>query len=228
MNMTHATDEHPVDENASETEYENENENQNEYENEYGDEGDKGDGETVHHAPDEVHVQRQLQDGPQGPQGRVAMAAAGIDVDRQFPVDAVDQHPDEGLDPTPEGGADSFDEAPAVEDPGGTEDPDNLAVATAAVATAPEPTSVAELLPSDDKRTFLSRWNTIQIGFVEDPAQSVRDADALIEEISAAYVNAIAERRNALNATWQSDAGTEEMRRAVLQYRSLLGVILPG
>ncbi|MEZ0107641.1 hypothetical protein ABH920_001633 [Catenulispora sp. EB89] len=240
MNMTHATDEHPVDENASETdyetenEYENENENeyeyekQNEYENQNRDEGDKGDGETVHHAPDEAHVERQLQDGPQGPQGRVAMAAAGIDVDRQFPVDAVDQHPDEGPDPTPEGGADNFDEAPAVDDPGGTEDPDNVAAAAPALATPPGPTSVAELLPSDDKHTFLSRWNTIQIGFVEDPAQSVRDADALIEEISAAYVNAIAERRNALSATWQSDAGTEEMRRAVLQYRSLLGVILPG
>ncbi|WP_194907077.1 hypothetical protein [Catenulispora rubra] len=184
--MTHATDEHPVEEN---------------------------DNESVHHAPDEAHVQRLLQDGPQGPQGRVAMAAAGIDVDGQFPVDADDAH----------------DEGAAEENPSRFEDADNVAVAApTAPATPPEPTSAAGLLPSGDKREFLSRWNTIQVGFVEDPAQSVRDADALIEDISAAYVSAIAERRSALSATWQNDGGTEEMRRAVLQYRSLLGVILPG
>jgi len=209
MNMTHATDEHPVEQD-----------------------------ENVHHAPDEAHVQRLLQDGPQGPQGRVAMAAAGIDVDSQFPVDAADQHPDEHIGDSAEGAdgeedTDSVDESPAEayaeEDPSRTEDADNVAVATPATPAAPpEPTSTAELLPADDKREFLSRWNTIQVRFVEDPAQSVRDADALIEDISAAYVSAIAERRNTLNATWQNDAGTEEMRRAVLQYRSLLGVILPG
>lgn len=219
MNMTHATDEHPVDQS----------------ENEH---------EDVHHAPDEAHVQRLMQDGPQGPQGRVAMAAAGIDVDGQFPVDAADQHPDETAGETTgetagettettEAGADSIDEgsaeAYAEEDPSRFEDPDNVAVATPAnPAAPPAPTSAVELLPADGKHEFLSRWNTIQIGFVEDPAQSVRDADALIEDISAAYVSAIAERRDALNATWQNDAGTEEMRRAVLQYRSLLSVILPG
>ncbi|MEY9861123.1 hypothetical protein ABH935_006763 [Catenulispora sp. GAS73] len=193
--MTHATDELPVDENENET-------------------------EDVQHAPDEAHVQRLLQDGPQGPQGRVAMAAAGIDVDSQFPVDAADEH-DEGTA-----------EAYAEEDPSRFEDPDDVPVAAAAVpddpGAPPEPASTAELLSADDKHAFLSRWNTIQVGFVEDPAQSVRDADALIEDISAAYVSAITERRDALSATWQNDAGTEVMRRAVLQYRSLLGVILPG
>jgi len=37
--------------------------------------------------PDEESVRRFLSEGPQGPEGRVEMAAAGIDVDRLFPVD---------------------------------------------------------------------------------------------------------------------------------------------
>jgi hypothetical protein len=37
--------------------------------------------------PDEESVRRFLSEGPQGPEGRVEMAAAGIDVDRLFPAD---------------------------------------------------------------------------------------------------------------------------------------------
>jgi hypothetical protein len=196
MNMTHATDENPVESN-----------------------------DTVHHAPEEANVQRLLQEGPQGPQGRVAMAAAGIDVDGRFPVDAADEHLSETAE-TAETAEDGMDSTNST----------NSAEAPTAPISPPEPTSAAEppavresLLTSDDEREFLSRWNTIQIGFVEDPAQSVRDADALIKDISTAYVTAITERRGALSTSWQNiDAGTEEMRQAVLQYRALLGVVLPG
>lgn len=44
--------------------------------------------------PDEESVRRFLSEGPQGPEGRVEMAAAGIDVDRLFPAGDADDAED--------------------------------------------------------------------------------------------------------------------------------------
>src|SRR5512133_2657709 len=44
-------------------------------------------------------------------------------------------------------------------------------------ATQPEP--LAELFPQDVSAGFRSRWDAVQIGFVDDPKQAVKQADEL-------------------------------------------------
>jgi hypothetical protein len=88
---------------------------------------------------------------------------------------------------------------------------------------------VHELLLSDGaQQAFLSRWAEIQVGFVEDPAQSLRDADSLIDEIAAALLSSFQARKTDLAADWQQGTpGTEELRLALRRYRVFLGVLLP-
>jgi hypothetical protein len=84
------------------------------------------------------------------------------------------------------------------------------------------------LLSGEAEQAFLSRWAEIQVGFVEDPAQSVRDAGGLIDEIAAALLSSVQARKTDLAAGWQQGSpGTEELRLALRRYRAFIGVILP-
>ena len=117
---------------------------------------------------------------------------------------------------------------PAPDEPGGVvvvAEPD-APVEQAAAAGLPvvrEP-----LLDPDKQQDFLSRWSDVQVGFVDDPIGAVRDADALLSEIAAAYSSAFQARRTDLGS-WQDDEkpDTESLRLALQRYRSFLGVILP-
>ncbi|MBS2533640.1 hypothetical protein KGQ20_12750 [Catenulispora sp. NF23] len=98
---------------------------------------------------------------------------------------------------------------------------------TSSKATS-DPVVSGPLLSDEAEQAFLSRWAEIQVGFVEDPPQSVRDADQLIDEIAAALLEAFQARRTDLAADWQDGSpGTEELRLALRRYRAFVGVILP-
>ena len=84
------------------------------------------------------------------------------------------------------------------------------------------------LLTDEVESELLSRWTAIQASFVEDPRQSVRAADSLIQEIAAALASALQDRRSDLAAQWREDEGdTEQLRQTLRQYRAFVGVILP-
>lgn len=84
------------------------------------------------------------------------------------------------------------------------------------------------LLTGEAEQAFLTRWSEIQVRFVDDPAESVRDADRLIEEIAAALLGSFQSRRTDLAVDWQHGSpGTEELRLALRRYRDFIGVILP-
>ncbi len=84
------------------------------------------------------------------------------------------------------------------------------------------------LLTDEEEQGFLSRWAEIQVGFVEDPAKSVQDADGLIDEVATALLESFRVRRNDLAAAWKNGSpGTEELRLALRRYRAFIGVILP-
>ncbi|WP_194918095.1 hypothetical protein [Catenulispora rubra] len=85
------------------------------------------------------------------------------------------------------------------------------------------------LLSREAEQAFLSRWAEIQVGFVEDPAESVRDADRFVAEIAAALLISVQTRKTDLAADWQQGSpGTEELRQALRRYRAFIGVMLPG
>ncbi|GIH59212.1 hypothetical protein [Microbispora siamensis] len=65
-----------------------------------------------------------------------------------------------------------------------------------------------------------SRWREIKTGFVDDPRQSVEQADALVEEA----LSALTSRRQALLDQWKDNerGDTEALRLALHEYHALL------
>ncbi|HEV3173076.1 MAG TPA: hypothetical protein VGZ32_22205 [Actinocrinis sp.] len=83
------------------------------------------------------------------------------------------------------------------------------------------------LLSPEAESDLLNRWTEIQVSFVEDPRASVQDADALVLQIANTLLASFQERRSELAAAWQDgQPDTEQLRLALRQYRSFMGVVL--
>jgi len=66
-----------------------------------------------------------------------------------------------------------------------------------------------------------ARWHEILAMFVDDPRSSVELAASLVDDSAEALMTSVKERQHALLSAWQGDeAGTEEMRIALQQYRA--------
>jgi len=97
------------------------------------------------------------------------------------------------------------------------------ATATATADEAREP-----LLPSDQSERFTSRWQEIQAGFVDEPQQSVEQADALVADLMQRLAAIFSDEREQLEAQWAQgdDVSTEDLRVALMQYRSFFDRLL--
>jgi hypothetical protein len=91
--------------------------------------------------------------------------------------------------------------------------------------TAAEPTS---LLPTGETSPFRSRWDTIQTGFVDEPRQSVEQADSLVAEVMQRLAEVFADERSKLEEQWSrgGDVSTEDLRIALRRYRSFFDRLL--
>jgi hypothetical protein len=66
------------------------------------------------------------------------------------------------------------------------------------------------------------RWHEIQAGFVDDPRGMVTQAAAMVDEAVEGFISATRERQAQVASSWQGrDAGTEELRTALQDYRAL-------
>jgi hypothetical protein len=84
------------------------------------------------------------------------------------------------------------------------------------------------LLRSDEIDELRSRWNTIQIDFVDEPRASVEQADALVAEVMKRIAQMFAEKRAILDEQWadHEDVSTEDLRVALQRYRSFFHRLL--
>jgi hypothetical protein len=91
--------------------------------------------------------------------------------------------------------------------------------------TASEPTS---LLPTDETHTFRSHWDAIQTAFVDEPRQSVEQADGLVAEVMQRLAEMFADERGKLEGQWNQgdDVSTEDLRHALRRYRSFFDRLL--
>ena len=102
-------------------------------------------------------------------------------------------------------------------------------------------------LPSDERERFITEWRTVQSRFVDDPKGAVSQADQLVdrvmrargypmadfeqraEDISVIHPNVVSNYRAAhqiaLRHT-QGQATTEDLRQAMIYYRSLFDDLL--
>jgi len=84
-------------------------------------------------------------------------------------------------------------------------------------------------LLSDAEVTDLrSRWTDIQAGFVDEPRNSVEQADQLVAAAIQRLAEGFARERASLETQWESgsNVSTEDLRLALQRYRSFFGRLL--
>ena len=102
-------------------------------------------------------------------------------------------------------------------------------------------------LSAEERDKFANRWQDVQTRFVDDPAASIRDADALVneamlargypmtefesraEDLSVDYPHVISNYRAAHAIALRRDRGeatTEDLRQALVHYRELFDELL--
>ena len=86
---------------------------------------------------------------------------------------------------------------------------------------------LAPLFHADVAQGFRSRWDTTQIGFVDDPRQAVQQADELVAQVMKSLAQNFADERARLEAQMRDEsASTEELRVALQRYRSFFQRLL--
>jgi hypothetical protein len=84
------------------------------------------------------------------------------------------------------------------------------------------------LLAEEDAGGFTSRWNEIQVRFVDEPRGSVQKADGLVAEMMERLTQMFSEERTRLESQWErgDDVSTEDLRIALQRYRSFFERLL--
>jgi hypothetical protein len=75
---------------------------------------------------------------------------------------------------------------------------------------------------------FQTRWEEIQVRFVDEPRGAVEDADALVATVMQRLAEGFASERERLEAQWGrgEDISTEDLRVALQRYRSFFQRLL--
>jgi hypothetical protein len=145
--------------------------------------------------------------------------------------EAQEPRPDDGAEPEEAAERPAPEGTPGV---GGTAD---LIRPTAdpATAEASRPTAAdasdddaTPLLPVQSEQRFRSSWEAVQVGFVDEPRESVRRADQLVAELMQELASGFAEARSSLETEWDrgEDVSTEDLRQALQRYRSFFQRLL--
>lgn len=84
------------------------------------------------------------------------------------------------------------------------------------------------LLPPEDSGRFRERWQSVQAGFVDEPRQSVEQADELVAEVMRRLAETFADERTTLEQQWDlgDEVSTEDLRVALQRYRDFFDRLL--
>lgn len=84
------------------------------------------------------------------------------------------------------------------------------------------------LLPDDQGERFTTRWHEIQASFVDEPRDSVAQADALVADLMQRLAATFSNERERLEGQWDrgDDVSTEELRVSLTRYRSFFDRLL--
>jgi hypothetical protein len=87
---------------------------------------------------------------------------------------------------------------------------------------------LAALFDPDVAGRFRSRWDAVQIGFVDDPRQAVRQADELVAQVMMSLAETFSSERASLEGQLEQtdSASTENLRVALRRYRSFFQRLL--
>jgi hypothetical protein len=88
--------------------------------------------------------------------------------------------------------------------------------------------NVAPLFSNDDCRGLRTRWENLQVGFVDEPRRAAEQADQLVNETIRGLTTGFANEREKLEKQWHqgAEASTEDLRVAFQRYRSFFDRLL--
>lgn len=98
-------------------------------------------------------------------------------------------------------------------------------VAVAAPALAQE---TGPLFSGGEANELRGKWDTIQVGFVDEPRRAVEQADNLVAGTMKRLAEIFAEERGKLESQWDNgeNVSTEDLRLALRRYRSFFSRLL--
>jgi hypothetical protein len=75
---------------------------------------------------------------------------------------------------------------------------------------------------------FRSQWSKVQTGFVDEPRQTVAEADKLVASVMQRLAEGFANERSGLEKQWDrgDNVSTEDLRVALQRYRSFFDRLL--
>ena len=136
---------------------------------------------------------------------------------------------------TPEADAERSDQPDAASEPLARERAADEPVADSSGETSPERTEAAStdheqgpLLSEEQAADFTRRWDEIQVEFVDEPRDSVAQADTLVADLMQQLAAGFSGERERLEKQWDSgeDVSTEDLRVALTRYRSFFDRLL--
>jgi len=99
--------------------------------------------------------------------------------------------------------------------------------AATGTARAPEDERTA-LFAANEANDFRARWDSIQVGFVDEPRKAVQEADVLVSDTITRLSEVFANERQKLDQQWDrnENVSTEDLRIALKRYRSFFSRLL--
>jgi hypothetical protein len=87
---------------------------------------------------------------------------------------------------------------------------------------------ITPLFPTSEAGNMRSRWEQIQVRFVDEPQGAVQQADQLVDEAIKRLAEGFAGQRKKLEDQWGrgDNASTEDLRISLLRYRSFFERLL--
>ena len=84
------------------------------------------------------------------------------------------------------------------------------------------------LFSPEETNTLRGQWDSIQVGFVDEPRQAVERADQLVAGAMKRLAEGFAAERSRLEGQWDrgDSVSTEELRLALRRYRAFFGRLL--
>ncbi len=84
------------------------------------------------------------------------------------------------------------------------------------------------LFSSDEANSLRGQWDSVQVGFVDEPRQAVERADQLVAGAMKRLAEMFAAERSRLEGQWDrgDSVSTEELRLALRRYRAFFGRLL--
>ena len=91
-----------------------------------------------------------------------------------------------------------------------------------------EAPAVTPLFPDTECHDFRSKWDQVQIAFVDEPRKAVQEADNLVAQTMKRLAEIFSDERKKMEEQWSrgDDVSTEDLRVALQRYRSFFNRLL--